>query len=392
MPLVPIARLALGLLSLVILVLAGYLLITWRQGETAVDIDGALWVVREDWRLWTGAALLAWSFAGRWLVTPLLTTRDRDLTQAVRRDGQMTAGANGSNLYVEHHGPEDGPVVILTHGWGLDSTIWSYARRDLSSRFHLIIWDLPGLGRSRLAGTLNLDVLAENLRSILSQAGGRPVVLVGHSIGGMAIQTLARDHPELFGREVAGVVLINTTHTNPLQTMILSPLMLSLRAPLLEPLMRLAVWFQPLAWAGAWQGYLSGSAHIANRLGFGPTVTRSQLEHTTLLATRNPPGVLARGNLAMFGWDSGRGLAHLTAPTLVLAGALDIVTRPDASRWITEAAPDARLEVIEGANHMGFLEQADLYNAAIERFVDGLMDHGGRAPDGEGPAAPRPPI
>ncbi len=53
-------------------------------------------------------------------------------------------------------------------------------------------------------------------------------MLVGHSIGGMTIQTLARDHPELFGREVVGVVLLNTTYTNPLKTMILPRLMQAL--------------------------------------------------------------------------------------------------------------------------------------------------------------------
>jgi len=188
----------------------------------------------------------------------------------------------------------------------------------------------------------------------------------------MTIQTLARDYPEMFRREVAGVVLVNTTYTNPLRTMILSPLMVALRKPILEPMMRLAVWLQPLAWAGAWQGYLSGSAHAANRIGFGRFVTQSQLEHNTLLATRNPPGVLGRGNLAMFRWDAEAALPVLSVPTLVLGGDLDIVTKLEASQHIARGAPGAVLEVIQGVNHMGFLERADLYNAAISRFVDGL--------------------
>ncbi len=99
-------------------------------------------------------------------------------------------------------------------------------------------------------------------------------------------------------------MLVNTTYTNPLRTMALGGLAQALRRPLLEPMLRLTIWLQPLAWLSAWQSYLSGAAHLANRTGFSQHVTRSQLEHTTLLATRNPPAASARGNLAMFGWDA----------------------------------------------------------------------------------------
>ncbi|RYG19517.1 MAG: alpha/beta hydrolase [Caulobacteraceae bacterium] len=384
MPLIPVVRLFLGWLSLAILALAAYLLFSWFQGELVQDVDGVVVRAREGWRLWTSLGLLAWSVAGRWVVTPLLARPDAEATRPDRSHGQMIAGFDGSELYVEQHGPATSPAMILTHGWGLDSTIWSYARRDLGQRFRLILWDLPGLGRSRLNGPLTLEVLAENLRAVLALAD-RPVILVGHSIGGMTIQTLARDHPELFRRAVSGVVLISTTHTNPLRTMILSNLMLALRRPVLEPVMRLAGWLQPLAWAGAWQGYLSGSAHLANRFGFGPHVTHSQLEHTTLLATRNPPGVLGRGNLAMFRWDAGAGPSNLGAPTLVLGGDMDIVTKLRAGQAIAGAAPDARFEAVEGANHMGFLERAEVYNAAIARFAQSL----GETAPAAGPGAPR---
>ena len=368
MPLIPLIRLLLGLLSLVILVAAGYLLFTWWRGETMLGADEIARRVREDWRLWTGLGLLAWSFIGKWIVAPLVARRDTDATRAVRSNGQMAVGHAGSKLYVERHGPANGPVLVMTHGWGLDSTIWSYAKRDLS-QFRLLTWDLPGLGRSQLAGELTLETLAENLKAVVALAGGRPVVLVGHSIGGMTIQTLAREHPEMFGREVVGVVLINTTYTNPLRTMILSQLMLALRRPVIEPVMRLAKWLQPLAWAGAWQGYLSGSAHIANRIGFGRFVTRSQLDHNTLLATRNPPGVSARGNLAMFRWDATGAMGDVDCPVLVLGGSVDIVTKLEASEVIARDA-GAPLEVVEGANHMGFLERSDHYNEAIAAFVD----------------------
>jgi pimeloyl-ACP methyl ester carboxylesterase len=372
MPLLTLLRLVFGLLSLVVLGAGAYLVWSWWQGGVVVDARGIGHLVREDWRLWTGAGLLLWSLAGRFVLPLVLARPDeaRPLAPAHHR-GKVVQGASGASLYVESLGPPGAPVIVLTHGWGLDSTIWERAKAELSTRYRIVTWDLPGLGRSRQPknGALTLDRLAADLATIVELSRNGPVVLVGHSIGGMTIQTLARLRPDLFGATVAGVILLNTTHTNPLKTMIFSGLAQALRWPVIEPAMRMAIWLWPVAWLGAWQSYLSGSAHLANRFGFGRYVTRGQLQHTTLLTTRNSPAVQAKGNLAMFRWDATAALSHLACPTLVIGGDLDIVTKPSASETIAAAAPLARLQVVEGVNHMGFLERAEVYNAAIARFA-----------------------
>lgn len=380
MPLISFARILFGLISLAVLAAGCWLVWSWWHGHVFVDLDGVQRRVRnEDWRLWLGLGLLAWSAVGRFLVTPLITHGDVLPTRPERGGGEIHTlpAAGGGSLYVELLGRPDAPPIVLTHGWGLDATIWYYAKRQLAERFRVIVWDLPGLGKSKAGrGAVKLSNFAADLRSVMALAKGRPAVLVGHSIGGMTIQTLARDTPEAFDT-VAGVVLVNTTYTNPLHTMIASPLAQALRWPVLEPLMRLAVWLQPLVWLGAWQSYLSGSAHMANRLGFGHYVTRSQLEHTTLLATRNPPGVQARGNLAMFDWDATGALAKLKTPVLVIGGDLDIVTKLEASRTIALSAFNSQLAPVEGVNHMGFLEQAEVYNGAIADFTGSVQPTAG---------------
>ncbi|UYY60155.1 alpha/beta fold hydrolase [Sphingomonas sp. S2-65] len=362
-----LARIALALLSLAVLAAGGILLWQGLEGEWAHDVDGVLRHVRDDTKLWIGAGLLAWSVLGRFVLVPLLAKRDDDPLPVARGNGSRVE--DGASLYVETHGVQDAPPILFTHGWGLDSTVWGYAKRDLGSRFKLILWDLPGLGKSRRAhAKLGLPEFAEHLRTLLAETG-RPAVLVGHSIGGMTIQTLARGHPELFGREVAGVVLLNTTYTNPLKTMIMPRLLQALRWPVLEPMMRLSILLSPLAWLSQWQSYLSGSTHIACRLGFGRYVTRSQLSHTALLMTRNSPAVQSRGDLAMFRWDSGMPFRDLDVPLLVVGGGVDIITKEEAGQRIAGEARTARYERIEGVNHMGFLERADVYNRLIGEFA-----------------------
>jgi pimeloyl-ACP methyl ester carboxylesterase len=367
MPLIPFARLLLSLMSLVLLGLAAYLLWTWYEGAPVLEIEGDLLRVRDDWRLWIGLGLLAWSAVGRLPTLWLLAGPDRQIpTRAMRGQGEMIDGVDGARLYVEARGPIDGPTLVLTHGWGLDSTIWSYAQRALADRFRVVVWDLPGLGRSR--GEITLDAFARNLDCVVAWAEA-PVVLVGHSIGGMTIQTLFRQMAPRDADRIRGVVLLNTTYTNPLKTMIWPGLMQALQRPLFQPIMRLAILLHPLVWIGAWQGYLNGSAHIANRIGFGRHVTRSQLDHNTLLATRNPPAASARGNLAMFAWDAKGALEATTVPVLVVTGQLDIVTLPSAGEAIADAPVAASLLEVDGVNHMGFLERHAEYNTAIAAFA-----------------------
>ena len=367
MPLILILRFLFSLLSLGILAAAGYFIWRWYDGVLVPDPSGVVHRIREDWPLWAAAGALAWSFLGSLVLKPFLAGVDRRVLKPVRSNGRTLKSPTGSSLYVEVHGDASSPPVILTHGWGLDSTIWRYAVEDLSSRFRVITWDLPGLGRSK--GKIDLSSFAADLRAVIQVAANSKVVLVGHSIGGMTVQTLARDDAEFVNAHVAGIVLLNTTYTNPLRTMIVSPLWRALRWPVLEPLMWLTIPLQPLVWLSAWQSYLSGSAHLATRLGFGKHVGRSQLNVTTLLGTRNPPAALARGNLAMFRWDATGALLNIHVPVLVIGGGADIVTKPQASHTIADSAVSAHITIVKDANHMGFLEQYETYNDAIAAFA-----------------------
>lgn len=366
MPILSIFRLLFTLVSLALLGAAGYLLWEWYDGDLIRTVDNELIVIRRDWQLWLGIAMLVWSVFGKLPLSFLLAGPDNDPLKEERRPPVSV----GEGLHVEVSGRADAPTIVLTHGWAMDSTIWYYARRDLEHSYRVVTWDLPGLGLSRdLVDQIDLRVFAQQLKRIVEWTGTGPVILVGHSIGGMTIQTLARDFPEFYRSRVSGTVLINTTYTNPLRTMILSGVAQAVRWPILEPLMRLTILLQPLAWLMAWQSYLSGSAHLANRLGFGRYVTRSQLNHTTLLSTRNPPGNVERGNLAMFRWDATGALATVSNPLLIIGGAGDIVTRPDASKDLAAQAPGSQLEIIEGVNHMGFLERHADHSRLIADFA-----------------------
>ncbi len=373
MPLFTLARFLFTLVSLAVLGAAGYLIWSWFESDLVAASDGALIREREDWRLWTGLALLGWSFLGRFLALPLLARPDRDPIEFKRGAGRMIDGAEGASLYIEEDGARDKPVLVFTHGQAVDATFWSYARRDLGPAYRIITWDLPGLGKSKAPRrALSVPAAAQNLRHVIAAARAERLVLIGHSFGGMTIQEFAQSEPDLFRRHVAGVVLLNTTFTNPLRTMVLSKLALALRKPVLEPMHRLTSWIQPLAWLSNWQAYLSGFAHMASRIQFADKVTRKQLDYAALLATRSPPASVELRNVAMYHW---RGLENgaFGVPVLVVGGGVDIVTKLEANKRIAADIDDARLMVVEKANHMGPLEFSEEYNAAIADFAEAVF-------------------
>ena len=165
-----------------------------------------------------GLALLGLTVAGRWLAL-LVLARGQLGAPTQERGGEVrrVTGADGTELQVELYGPPEGVPLVLTHGWGTNSTDWYYAKRALASRYRLIVWDLRGLGKSRPGGRggYRLDTMAQDLAAFVALAGERPTILVGHSIGGMLTLAFCRLFPEQVGRQVAGVILVNRTATSP---------------------------------------------------------------------------------------------------------------------------------------------------------------------------------
>jgi pimeloyl-ACP methyl ester carboxylesterase len=355
--------------------------ITWGIGLLSVAlIGGGLYL---GWLWYVGAVIgtgylvgavssVIWTFAGRWIVLWFLRRPGTDEPRATRTgSSRRVQRPDGTELQVEFYGPPDAPPIILTHGWGTNSTEWYYAKRQLTDRFRLIVWDLPGLGESRGPDDddYRTEKMADDLEAVLALAGGRPAILLGHSIGGMITLTFCRRFPQHLGRRVAGLVLVNTTHTNPVRTTSFSGVCRVLQAPLLKPLLHLTIWLSPLVRLMSWLSYLNGWAHVQAALsGFTGHESRGHLDFAAQFTPRCSPAVLARGMLATFAYDETATLPTIGVPTLVLTGHLDRVLVPEASVRMSEEVPTARLVQLRPAGHMGLLEQHARFGEVVAEF------------------------
>jgi len=105
-------------------------------------------------------------------------------------------------------------TVAFVHGYSLNLDSWHFQRAAFRGRFRCVFYDHRSHGRSgrSSSGNATIEQLARDLLTVLDTVVPQgPVVLIGHSMGGMTIAALAEEHPELFGDRIVGVGLISTT-------------------------------------------------------------------------------------------------------------------------------------------------------------------------------------
>ncbi|MDB5730531.1 MAG: Lysophospholipase, alpha-beta hydrolase superfamily [Variovorax sp.] len=313
--------------------------------------------------------MLLWVFAGRHLVQAFYPATHEPQNLPAATLGKVR-GASGADLTVAHYGPAGAPTLVLTHGWGADRHDWDYVISAFKDRFHIVVWDLPGLGESSRARDYSMQTLASDLDSVVSSIKDRPVVLVGHSIGGILNIEYARRFPEKMGRDVRALVQVNTTFTNPVETKKGAEFSRKLQKPVYEPLLHVVTWVSPVARAFGWFAYQSGLAHLQlAKQSFAGAETWDQLDEMASYAYRSSTGVVAQGVLGMLHWDGSDVLTKIRVPTLIISGDEDVTTLPSASDRMERDIPSSVRVAVSRAAHLGPVEQYARYADAIASFM-----------------------
>nr|BAD44773.1 putative lipase [Streptomyces lavendulae subsp. lavendulae] len=276
-------------------------------------------------------------------------------------------------------------TVVFCHGYCLSQDSWHFQRAALRGVVRSVYWDQRSHGRSArgLAQAdgepVTIDQLGRDLKAVIDAAAPEgPLVLVGHSMGGMTVMALAEQFPELVRERVLGVALVGTSSgrldevTYGLPSIgqgavrRLLPGVLKALGSQVELVERGRRATADL-FAGMIKLYSFGSREV------DPGVAR----FAERLIEATPIDVVAEFYPAFQTHDKSAALQRFAElPVTVVAGDRDMITPAAHSVAIKEELPAAELVVLEETGHLMMLERPEI----VTGLLTGLLARAGAVP------------
>lgn len=325
---------------------------------------------------------------------------------ALRGTPGKAYGDDGTELYyeVDDVEPEGGPAprrrrlfgrkapapvtVVFSHGYCLNQDSWHFQRAALRGVVRTVHWDQRSHGRSGRGVAqvqdgvpVDIEQLGRDLKAVIDAAVPEgPIVLVGHSMGGMTVMALADQYPELIRDRVVAVALVGTSSgklgevnfglpvagVNAVRRVLPGVLKaLGQQAALVEKGRR--------ATADLFAGIIKRYSFASREV--DPAIVR----FAERMIEGTPIDVVAEYYPAFNNHDKTEALVHfLDLPVLVLAGVGDLVTPSEHSEAIADLLPDAELVLVPDAGHLVMLEHPEV---VTDRLAD-LLTRAGAVPAG----------
>ena len=267
---------------------------------------------------------------------------------------------DGGEIFVVEKG--EGPVIVLSHGVILSVRTWAKQLTGLSAAgFRVVAFDHRGHGESTVGDSGHtIENLGADVRTVIEGLDLHDVVLVGHSMGGVAVQSFCLDHAEVARDRVAGIVLLS-----------------SLTRSFLAGVPRLAAattWTADHLPDGAGMLRARDLGLAVSRLGFGRNPVASQVEATRQMILDTKTGTRRDAVAALAGLDLSDQIGAIDRPTLIICGTADLITPLAESRRMARRIPGARLEVVDGGGHMLMFERATLVDGLIADFARSVQE------------------
>jgi pimeloyl-ACP methyl ester carboxylesterase len=268
----------------------------------------------------------------------------------------------------------DDLTLIFAHGYGLNMDCWHFERRDLAGIGTMVFYDERSHGRSGRSPKegVTIDQLGRDLYGILQEfAPTGPVILIGHSMGGMSIMALAEQHPDLFGDRVIGVGLLSTSAGGLDQTPIALPgwpgrLVRRLATPTVAALARMPDVVERSRKAGTDISYV-----LTRKYSFGSEVPPAFTEFVNEMIAATPISVIADFYPIFALHDRYDDLEPLQkVECVVIGGDADHLTPFSHSEEIVRHVPGAELVEVRNCGHLGLIEHHREFTAALLGMIE----------------------
>lgn len=273
---------------------------------------------------------------------------------------------------------DDDLTLVFVHGYALSLDCWHFQRKHFRGSVRQVLYDQRSHGRSgRSAPELcRIPQLADDLAQVLDEVvGDGPVVLVGHSMGAMAIMHLAQTRPEWFGTRVRGVALFSTSAGEMSDYSPIRGLpgrsFNRIAQPLMATLNRIPELVEKGRRAGSDLGYV-----VTRRMAYGSNVPVSYVEFMSEMLGDTPLEVVADYYPAFTELDEEKAFEVLgRVETAVIGGADDMITPVQHTQKIIEKLPGAEASILMECGHMGIIEHHPQFNQTLDHLLQRVRRH-----------------
>jgi pimeloyl-ACP methyl ester carboxylesterase len=229
------------------------------------------------------------------------------------------------------------PTLVMIHGAGGNSAIWSLQVEYLDKEINMIALDLPGHGQSGKVSLESISGYSKWLYKVLENSFQQPVYLMGHSMGGAIVQETAIHNNHL----LKGLILMGT-----------------------GALLKVAPQFL--------DGLLKDFEETVDKIvsyAYSRNTKKGLIMEGARMMKEPGPIVVHNDFLACNLFDSRGDVKRISIPCLIICGEDDKLTPPNLSRFLYEHIPDSRLKIISDAGHMVMIERDKEVNTAIIEFI-----------------------
>jgi len=237
---------------------------------------------------------------------------------------------------------EGGEFILFIHGAGGGQYTWSYQKGFFEKEFNPIIIELPGHGGSEGEGEEEIARYAEHVYAFLKAMRLRKGFLVGHSMGGAIVQTLALTHPEV----MKGIALVGTGARLKVLPMILN-------------------------------GIKNNFEEVVSKIvqfAYSQKTPSELIERGVKDMLQCRPETLYGDFLACDRFDIMKEVEKINLPTLVLCGKDDELTPVKYSQFLHRQIKGSKLEILPNAGHMVMMESPEGFNEKIREFIFGHLE------------------
>ncbi|HET7432842.1 MAG TPA: alpha/beta hydrolase [Nocardioides sp.] len=269
-------------------------------------------------------------------------------------------------------------TVVFVHGYSLHLDSWHFQRAAYRDQVRTVFYDQRSHGRSGRStpGHATIEQLGHDLKAVLdSVVPEGPIVLIGHSMGGMTIIALAEQHPELFGDRVVGVALISTTAGGLEPHRILAPMLPSTVGGVLAQRVVALLARGSRTVDGVRRLGRSVAMVATDELAFGGDVPASYVEFADRMLSSTPFEVVAEFFPNFAALDKFHTVKALSVvPTTIICGTEDRLTSVGHSRKLHAHIAGSSLLEVEGAGHLVIMERHDEVNDELDRLLAAAVE------------------